>query len=237
MKATPEIIDGFFKEYGWTYTRRDEPEKQMWTWDTGFRGDVQSFSMFVRLTEFWVYFTISPFVVKPKNPDCTVKLHKFLLRANYDVNVGKFALDEKEDIVLTVEMPNENLDYSEFRDGINIVCHYADKYIVDALNLATNPNATHAYLEPPQQTTTPPPTSATPSPPATPTAPSKPTEPTAPSAPAEPTAPTAPTTPDPSADLDWGDGGGGTAPSVDKPADGAPSPDAPKPKKPKKPKK
>jgi hypothetical protein len=213
MKATTEIIDGYFKEYGWTFTRRDEPEKQMWTWDTGFRGDVQSFSMFVRLTEFWVYFTISPFVVKPKNPDCATKLHKFLLRANYDVNVGKFALDEKEDVVLTVELPNENLDFSEFRDAINIVCHNADKYIVDALNLATNPNATHPLLEPPQQTTTPP---------------------TPPTTPSTPTTPATPTAPDPSADLDWGDSGGSGTPAGDKPADSAPGGDSPKPEKPEK---
>jgi hypothetical protein len=148
MPLTPETIDGFFQQYGWTYQRdmQDAPD----VWNTGWRGDAASFRMFIKLTDNWIYFTISPFVVAPKKPECKEKLYYHLLRLNRDVNMAKFCIDNDGDVVLTVELPCTDLDYNEFSDAIGALCYYADDTYVEMLNLATTPNAASRYDPKPQ---------------------------------------------------------------------------------------
>ncbi len=142
MSLAPETIDNFFKQYGWTFQRETND-----VWNTGWRGDASSFRMFIKLTDNWIYFTISPFVVAPKKPECKERLYYTLLRLNRDINMAKFCVDSDGDIVLTVELPCANLDYDEFSDAIGALCYYADDTYVELLNLATNPNATSRYLK------------------------------------------------------------------------------------------
>ena len=116
---------------GWPFERIDEN-----TWRSGFRGDVNSFRFFVRLTENWIFFTIVPFVVAPKNQECALQLYRHLLRLNREMNMAKFAIDDDADVVLTVELPTENLDESEFKDALDALSYYADRHYVEVLNLA-----------------------------------------------------------------------------------------------------
>ncbi|MBU0491344.1 MAG: YbjN domain-containing protein [Chloroflexi bacterium] len=141
MTVTPETIDSYFEQYGWKYKRDEDGD-----WITGFRGDVQSFRFFVRLTEHWVYFTISPYIVAPKDPVCQQRLHTHLMRLNRDINMAKFCLDNDMDVVLTVELPREGFDYSEFADAIGALSHYADNHYVEVVNLAQSPTAASQYL-------------------------------------------------------------------------------------------
>jgi hypothetical protein len=140
LGIAPEKIDGFFEQYEWSYDRSGED-----VWLTGFRGDVSSFRIFVKVTEHWAYFTIAPFVVAPKDESCSSRLNRHLLRLNRDINMAKFCLDSDGDIVLTVEMPTENLDYSEFSDALGALSHYADDTYVEILNLAQSTTASSRY--------------------------------------------------------------------------------------------
>ena len=141
MVPTPEIIDGFFEQYGWSYDR--DPDSSDWT--TGFRGDVSSFRIFVKLTDNWIYFTIIPFVVGAKEPECAHRLHWHLLRLNREINMAKFCLDSDDDVVLTVELPCENFDYGEFSDALGALCYYADDTYVEMLNIAQSPGASSRF--------------------------------------------------------------------------------------------
>ncbi|MBN1888419.1 MAG: YbjN domain-containing protein [Thermoflexales bacterium] len=140
MALEPEVINGFFEKYEWTY-QYDPPG----VWNTGWRGDASSYRMFVKLTDNWIYFTIAPFVVAPKKDECKSKLYHTLLRLNRDINLAKFCLDSDGDVVMTVEMPCANLDYTEFSDAIGALCYYADDTYVELLNLATKPDAPSRY--------------------------------------------------------------------------------------------
>lgn len=139
-EIAPETIDSYFEQYEWAYEKSKEN-----VWLTGFRGDVSSFRIFVKVTEHWVYFTISPFVVAPKDEAATHRLNWHLLRLNRDINMAKFCLDSDGDIVLTVELPTESLDYSEFSDALGALSHYADDTYLEILNLAQTPNAPSRY--------------------------------------------------------------------------------------------
>ena len=132
MAATVDTIHEFFKQYGWQY----EYDTTTQTWLTGFRGDTSNFNVMVHLTDDWLYFVISPFVNAPRTDDCERPLYFHLLRLNHAINMAKFSLDNDGDVVLTVELPTENLDYSEFSDGINALSFYADGNYLDVLNLA-----------------------------------------------------------------------------------------------------
>jgi hypothetical protein len=128
---TPAIVEELMAKDGWPHERVDEH-----TWRSGFRGDVNSFRFFVRLTENWIFFTIVPFVVAPKSEAAALGLYRHLLKLNREMNMAKFAIDDDNDVVLTVELPTENLDESEFKDALDALSYYADKHYLDVLNLA-----------------------------------------------------------------------------------------------------
>ncbi len=136
MSVDVASIHRFFETYGWRY----DFEEGSKTWHTGFRGDTSNFNIFVHLTENWLYFTITPFVNAPVDPACEATLHRFLLRLNHAINMAKFSLDSDGDVVLTVELPTENLDYSEFADGLNALSFYADAHYLKVLNSAKDPD-------------------------------------------------------------------------------------------------
>jgi hypothetical protein len=106
------------------------------TWRSAFHGGPRSFRFFVRLTEDWIFFTIAPFVVAPRSPGAEHRLHRQLLRLNREINLAKFAIDEDADVVLTVELPTENLDPSEFKDAIDALIHYADQHYEEVARVA-----------------------------------------------------------------------------------------------------
>src|SRR5437867_11217831 len=109
---TTESVEQFMAKDGWPFERIDAH-----TWRSGFRGDVNSFRFFVRLTDNWIFFTIVPFVVAPKNEASALGLYRRLLKLNREINMAKFAIDDDADVVLTVELPTENLDEGEFKDA------------------------------------------------------------------------------------------------------------------------
>lgn len=134
MPASAETIHKYFETYGWQY----EFDADTSTWNTGFRGDSSNFNILVHLTTNWIYFAVNPFVNAAREPECAARLHEHLLRLNHVVNMAKFSVDSDGDIVLTVELPTENLDYSEFADGLNALSYYADAHYLDILNMALN---------------------------------------------------------------------------------------------------
>lgn len=129
--VTPETIEEFLRRDEWPFERIDDH-----TWRSGFRGETNSFRFFVRLAEDWVFFTIVPFVVAPRSSACERPLFRHLLRLNREVTLAKFALDDDDDVVLSVELPRHNLDFSEFKDGLDALSYYADKHYLEVLRLS-----------------------------------------------------------------------------------------------------
>ncbi len=143
MAISAEAIEDYFRQYGWSFHATEEEN----TWRTGFRGDVSTFSIYVRLTDNWIYFTIVPFVVAAKNEICQRKLYQHLMRLNQEMNMAKFTIDSDKDVVLTVELPGQNLQYTEFADALGALSYYADDNYVEVLNLAHDFNAVSRFQE------------------------------------------------------------------------------------------
>jgi hypothetical protein len=136
--VTGDTVDRYFREYGGPFERVDDM-----TWRSTFHGDAERvgqpsrrhFSFRVRLHGAWIGFLISPYLVPAKEASVGA-LHERLLFLNHQMNMAKFALDETGQVALTVELPTENLDYSEFRDAIDALCYHADDLFEELSRLA-----------------------------------------------------------------------------------------------------
>lgn len=143
MPITTETIESYFEQYGWSYEQTDENR-----FLTGFESEViDSFSIYVTLAPSWIYFAIAPFVKAPSEPECERKLYKHLLRLCQEINLAKFSVDSDGDVIMTVELPKENLSYSEFAEALNALSYYADETYSEIRSLASDPSASSSFAE------------------------------------------------------------------------------------------
>jgi hypothetical protein len=131
MTVTPARIEALLSLEGWPLTRVDDV-----TWRTQLRGELQQFQLFVRMSDSWIFFSIVPFVLAPREAEAALRLYRLLLRLNREINLAKFALDEDADVVLTVELPTQSLDDSEVRDALDALGYYADRHYLTVLETA-----------------------------------------------------------------------------------------------------
>jgi hypothetical protein len=122
MSFSAEDLGSYFDTYGWKYERRD-----LTVYRTGFVGETGHYDIWLKVTDAWVYFAINPYVPRPEGGHGTVTLHA-LLRANHELNLAKFAVDDDGDMLLSVEMPSEGFCYTHFADALTALAHYADDY-------------------------------------------------------------------------------------------------------------
>lgn len=123
MQLDEDAIESYFRTYGWQFDRPGERHFR-----TGFVGESGQYEIWVNLSDDWVYFAISPYLAKPESDNVAARVHRLLLRANHDLNLAKFALDQDKDVVLMVELPREGFGYSHFADSLTALSHYADQW-------------------------------------------------------------------------------------------------------------
>jgi hypothetical protein len=85
-------------------------------------GDLQ---VFVRLTDNWVIASVVPFL--QTRGGNSFELCRWLLRQNRDMFQAKFGIDDDGDVVLTVEVPTESLDFSELRAAFESLVRHGSK--------------------------------------------------------------------------------------------------------------
>lgn len=141
MTVTAETIKDYFERYGWSFNQTEADR-----FVTGFKSDVVDlFTIHVTLAPHWVYFAVSPFVGAPTNPACERKLHRHLLRLSQEINLAKFSIDAEGNVVLLVELPRENLSFSEFSDALNALSYYAEEHYLEVSALANDPSAVSRF--------------------------------------------------------------------------------------------
>ncbi|MBX3247559.1 MAG: CesT family type III secretion system chaperone [Myxococcales bacterium] len=82
--------------------------------------------VYLRLQEHWLVGSVVPFL--STKGDNSFELARWLLRMNRDMHQVKFAYDEDGDVILTVELPTESLDYSEIRAALEGLVAQAVKH-------------------------------------------------------------------------------------------------------------
>lgn len=127
MSFGADDLGAFFETYGWQYERK-EPT----VFRTGFVGETGHYDIWLKVTDAWVYFAINPYVSKPKRGAATHEHGTMtlvaMLRANHELNLAKFAVDDEGDLCLSVELPIEGFCYEHFADALTALAHYADDW-------------------------------------------------------------------------------------------------------------
>ena len=94
----------------------------------------ERFRLFVRVTEDWLCLTIVPFVTAPAEQSAAQVLYRRLLELNHELTLAKFAIDA-QNVILTVELPLEELSPSQLRDGLDAIVYYANAHYAELLSL------------------------------------------------------------------------------------------------------
>jgi len=123
MPLTDKALEDVLTAEGWPFERLDER-----TWRSAFQAPGETrFRFFLRLTDQWLFLTIVPFATLPEDGVGERALMRRLLELNRTITLAKFALDGRQ-IVLTVELPTEDLVASQIRDGLDALSYYAVQY-------------------------------------------------------------------------------------------------------------
>jgi len=123
VALTDESLEAILAAEGWPFERLDAT-----TWRSGFQAPgPRRIRFFLRLTSDWLFLTIIPFAVLPDDRDAEHALMRRLLELNRRITLAKFAV-ERRDIVLTVELPTQELTQSQIRDGLDALSVYAARH-------------------------------------------------------------------------------------------------------------
>lgn len=129
------VIDRYFERYGGQAERLNSE-----TWRTTLRGEIALYPLYLHLTPRFVYLHIAPFLLEPKE-EAAPRLFWALLRYNQEMDLAKFSMDANGDILLSVELPAEDFDYTRFEEALSLLERYADAAYRELLNLAQDPDA------------------------------------------------------------------------------------------------
>jgi hypothetical protein len=132
MADLAQRIDSYFIEMEWPFERVDEH-----LWRTAFPGDMQVHQVFVSTDEpNWLSFR-SPVTEAPK-AGCAPKLYEHLLRLNALIPLTKFCVMENHDVFAMIDLPTEDLDFSEFRTALLTLVNHVDAYDNEILTICEN---------------------------------------------------------------------------------------------------
>ncbi|MEB3284941.1 MAG: YbjN domain-containing protein [Candidatus Sericytochromatia bacterium] len=115
-------LDQYFIDLDWPFERCDET-----LWRTAFPGDLQVHEVFVSIDEpGWLSFRTMvcreiPTAVKPQ-------VYERLLRLNALIPLTKFCVMDGGEIFAMVDLPTDDLDYTEFRAAILTLVNHADAH-------------------------------------------------------------------------------------------------------------
>jgi hypothetical protein len=131
---TPEQIDAFFEQYGWSYERAEEAEH---VWHTDFGDERLDFHIYVQLSDDWVLFTVYPFTVRPEGDAARARVAERLATLNNEITLAKTGIDEDGDTFLTVELPTEDFTFTHFRAALDALVEAAPPAHLELTLLAT----------------------------------------------------------------------------------------------------
>jgi hypothetical protein len=122
MPLTDEALEAVLAADDWPFERAGDS-----TWFSAFQrssGPGDPITFFLRLTDDWLFLTVAPFAVLPDDHANESAVLRRLLELNRSINLAKFAL-ERRDIVLTVELPTEDLTSRQIKDGLDALSYFA----------------------------------------------------------------------------------------------------------------
>jgi hypothetical protein len=127
-----ETVESLLRAGGWPFERIGDA-----TWRSRAKGMGGSFPFLIHLDgKGFLNFAVVPFASSPESKEAGARLYRRLLELNHSLLMAKFSIDDDLDVVLSVEYPTAELDASEFRDAVDVLTYYADRYHDELVTLA-----------------------------------------------------------------------------------------------------
>lgn len=113
------MLDG----YGWKYELESEDHIV-----TGFKSnlDDRAFTIHIFWSQDWITLLSSP-LTEPISSDLDTKLSMFIARSNYYMPVVKYSISAENELVLSVELPINNLTAECLMTGLDMLCAYTEE--------------------------------------------------------------------------------------------------------------
>jgi hypothetical protein len=134
-----EKILSYLKKYDWNYEVIDSE-----TVMTGFQSDPEPITMFIRYFEGVYYFSI-PGLSDPPIESCITQYQRYLLDANYHINMAKFSTDPKGRATLSVELPETVVNFELFVTALYLIADSAQNHVAMLHDAASNPSFESPY--------------------------------------------------------------------------------------------
>ncbi|MHA1910319.1 MAG: hypothetical protein ACTSYA_01375 [Candidatus Kariarchaeaceae archaeon] len=95
-------------------------------YSAGFPGETHLYEVWIRLTEGWIFFFIGPLTREIKEEE-TEKVSLELARLNYEITFAKVYLSPEDEVVISIELPEEVFTFELFEEALKNLVYYGEK--------------------------------------------------------------------------------------------------------------
>lgn len=116
-----------FESVGWGYNQL-KPD----TFRIGFEGENANYLVLIRVTDYWIVFSINPYLKKDGRV-WGANLYRILLELNDKIPLAKFSIDDEGDVALTIDMPSAGFSAEKLRKAVTTLGACADQLLIAVL--------------------------------------------------------------------------------------------------------
>lgn len=113
-------IDSYLEKLNWKFERVNET-----TIVSGFKGEDSTFTFYIFSDQDWIIFSIFP-NLKVVTSEKISEITHLLTRMNFDTTLVKFSLDEKANVIISIELPICTLSETVVEIALDAICSKAN---------------------------------------------------------------------------------------------------------------
>ena len=114
-------IEKFFERADINYKKIEDN-----VYSAGFPGETHLYDVWIRLTEGWVFFFIGPLTREVKEEE-KERISLEIARLNYEITFTKLYLSPENDVVISIELPEEVFNFELFEEALKNIVFYGEK--------------------------------------------------------------------------------------------------------------
>jgi hypothetical protein len=125
---------GYLEKFDWKPESITQDEEGQYSIKLLANIDIKEIEIKIRFKEdgLWIYFS-SLFL--PKIEKNHIKVYENILHLNFKTTMTKFGISENKNIYALIELPMQEIDYSEFASALKRMVNDINKYIIPCVEL------------------------------------------------------------------------------------------------------
>jgi hypothetical protein len=139
-KTRPDesIIEGFLKICGQAYEKVDAG-----LWDVIFEGPTETLDLVIELGEEYLVMAVP--VTKDVKAECLANVSYHLARLNNNVDMARFSLNKRHEIMLALEMPVSLLQFADFQKALLLIMSTLGRTYQEIRMLSQDPEKVSSF--------------------------------------------------------------------------------------------